>query len=71
MQVVISKQCHCVIKNKLTQPITCKDKSEALIKANELIKTLEKEACDTHLFFLKEENDQIVIDSKSNPNKSY
>ena len=71
MNVVITKQCHCVIKNDLTQLIICKDKNEALLKANEIIKLLEKETCDTHLFFIKEEANQIVIDSKYNLNKSY
>jgi len=71
MEVVFSKQCHCIIKNNLTQAIACKDKDEALLKANEMVKTLEDEACDTHLFFIKEENNKVVIHLKPNPNKSY
>ena len=71
MQVFISKHCHCVIKNKLTNTIECKDKNEALEKANEIIEILEKETCKTHLFFIKEQSNKIIIDSKYNPDKTY
>jgi len=71
MQVVISKQCHCVIKNNMTESIICANKDEALKKAKDLIIILEKETCNTHLFFIREEDDKIVVDSKYNPNKSY
>lgn len=71
MKVHVSKKCHCVIKNEFDNDIECNSKEEALIKAHDILNVLDKETCKTHLFFIKEENDRIVIDSKSNPHKGY
>ena len=71
MEVVMSRQCHCVLKNNLDEPIKCKDKEEALLKANEIIKILEKESCETHVFSIQENDNQIMINLKANPNKGY
>jgi len=71
IEVLIVKQCHCVIKHKLNNEIICDNKEEALIKANELLKVIEDKSCKTHLFFIKEEENKVLIDSKYNPDKMF
>lgn len=71
MKVSVSKKCHCIIKNHLEEDVEYDNKNDALKKANEILDRLSKETCKTHLFFITEEGDDIIINSKYNPNKSF
>jgi len=71
IEVLIVKQCHCVIKHKLNEEIICENKKEAMKEAQNLLKKISSKSCKTHLFFIKEEDDKIIIDSKYNPDKMF
>jgi|GEM_PF-2118123 len=71
IEVQIAKKCHCVMKHKLNDELICDNKEEALIKANQLLETISEKSCKTHLFFIKEEENKVIIDSKYNPDKMF
>ncbi|OUR70502.1 hypothetical protein A9Q76_07340 [Arcobacter sp. 31_11_sub10_T18] len=71
IEVLISKQCHCVIKHGLNKEIHCENKEEAMREAQDLLKKISSKSCETHLFFIKEEDNKIIIDSKYNPDKMF
>jgi len=71
IEVQIAKKCHCVMKHKLNSDLICDNKEEALIKANQLLETISEKSCKTHLFFIKEEENRVIIDSKYNPDKMF
>ena len=71
IEVLISKQCHCVIKHDLNQEIQCENKEDALREAQAVIMKISSKSCETHLFYIKEEDDKIIIDSKYNTDKMF
>lgn len=66
MDVKIARRCHCVIKNNLKEVYRCKDRQTAQKYAKKLCQYLENHNCNAHSFFIRESDDEIVIDSKFN-----
>ena len=71
IEVLIAKQCHCVIKHKLNKEILCENKEDAMREAQALLEKISSKSCETHVFFIKEEDNRIIIDSKYNPDKMF
>ncbi|NQY93836.1 MAG: hypothetical protein HRT43_06695, partial [Campylobacteraceae bacterium] len=47
------------------------NKEEAMKEAQALLEKISSKSCETHVFFIKEEENKIVIDSKYNPDKMF
>jgi len=66
MQVKIARPCHCVIKNDIETIHHCADINEARLYAKNILKHLEANNCKAHHFFIRENEEEIIIDSKFN-----
>jgi hypothetical protein len=66
MQVRIARRCHCVIKNNIEENHHCEDRNAARDYAQKLLERLQNNHCKAHIFFIRESEREIVIDSKFN-----
>ncbi|WP_419769117.1 MAG: hypothetical protein ACNI3C_07085 [Candidatus Marinarcus sp.] len=66
MTVKLKRECNCTKKLEIPLAFHCKTKSDAILKANEVIALLKAKSCHTHDFNLIEKEEFIEIDSKLN-----
>ena len=66
MQVRVARRCHCVIKNDIKELYSYKEKKQAREEAEKMCQLLENNHCKAHIFFIREEGGEIVIDSRFN-----
>lgn len=66
MNVDLSRHCKCVKEElesgKLSLPIVCSNKDEALMSANNLMEHMNEKYCKKHIFSVNEVDDSLIVE---------
>ena len=60
-KIIVERECGCFKRSDLQNDIEVESKEDALVKALDMVKTMNDEFCGKHKFKVEEEGDAFVI----------